>query len=90
MRSLPSLRRHKASGKAVVTLVDKTTKRRTDVYLGDHGPPDARAEYDRVIAAWLESGRAVEWSERQAEAEASAPAVESVIVKTVLVGSTAR
>lgn len=49
--SFPSYRLHKASGKAVVTLSGR------DVYLGVYGSPQSRAEYDRVVAEWLASGR---------------------------------
>jgi hypothetical protein len=46
---LPSYRRHKSSGQAVVTLSDK------DIYLGVHGTEDSQAAYRRVIAEWLEN-----------------------------------
>lgn len=46
---IPSYRLHKASGQAVVTLNGK------DVYLGPHGTPESKAEYDRVIEEWLAS-----------------------------------
>ncbi len=53
----PSLRRHKPSGLAVVTLNGK------DHYLGPwpadqrKAPPDTRDAYDRLIAEWLANGR---------------------------------
>ena len=47
----PSLRLHKPSGRAVVTLDGQ------DRYLGDYGSEAARAEYDRLIAEWLSNGR---------------------------------
>jgi hypothetical protein len=53
----PSLRRHKPSGLAVVTLDGK------DHYVGSwpagcrKAPPDARDAYDRLIAEWLSNGR---------------------------------
>jgi len=47
----PAYRLHKASGQAIVTLDRK------DVYLGPHGTPASRAEYDRVVAEWLANGR---------------------------------
>jgi integrase len=53
----PSLRRHKPSGLAVVTLNGK------DHYLGPwpagqrKAPPAAREAYDRLIAEWLANGR---------------------------------
>ncbi|WP_422931415.1 tyrosine-type recombinase/integrase [Singulisphaera sp. PoT] len=50
-KKLPSYRLHKASGHAVVTLGGR------QVYLGPHGSPGSKAEYDRVIAEWLGGGR---------------------------------
>ncbi|WP_169973101.1 tyrosine-type recombinase/integrase [Tautonia rosea] len=47
----PSYRHHKRSGQAVVTLNGR------DHYLGPHGSPESRAEYDRLIAEWLSNGR---------------------------------
>ena len=47
----PSYRLHKPSGQAVVTLNGK------DFYLGKHGTPESRAEYDRFLAEWLAAGR---------------------------------
>jgi integrase len=50
-RRLPSYRRHKPSGLAVVTLAGR------DIYLGKYGTPASRAEYDRVLAEYLAGGR---------------------------------
>jgi integrase len=50
-RKIPKFRRHKASGQAFVELSGRR------IYLGRHDRPDARAEYDRVIAEWLAAGR---------------------------------
>jgi integrase len=47
----PSNRKHKASGRAVVTLDG------TDIYLGPYGTAASRKEYDRVIGEWLAAGR---------------------------------
>ncbi len=44
-------RKHKASGRAVVTLAGK------DFYLGPHGTKTSRAEYDRLVAEWQANGR---------------------------------
>jgi integrase len=52
----PSYRLHKQSGQAIVTLPDGLGGRR-DILLGPHDTPESRAEYDRVIAEWLASGR---------------------------------
>lgn len=48
---IPSYRLHKPSGQAVVTLCGR------DIYLGAHGSPPSRAEYDRVVAEWIAAGR---------------------------------
>jgi integrase len=47
----PSYRLHKPSGLAVVTLSGK------DHYLGTHGSPESRTEYDHLVAEWLARGR---------------------------------
>jgi hypothetical protein len=47
----PSYRLHKPSGQAVVTLKGR------DFYLGRHGSPESRAEYDRLVGEWLANGR---------------------------------
>ena len=47
----PSYRLHKPTGLAVVTLDGR------DFYLGGHGSPESRAEYDRMVAQWLTNGR---------------------------------
>jgi len=49
---IPSYRLHESWGRAVVTLSG-----RRDFYLGPHGTPASRDEYDRVIAEWLANGR---------------------------------
>ncbi len=51
---IPSYRKHKSSGQAVVTLSG------FDFYLGQHGSRVSRAEYDRLVAAWLACGRKVD------------------------------
>jgi len=52
-RRVPSYRRHKPTGQAVVTLDGR------DFYLGAYGSPKSRAEYDRLIGEWLQGGRAL-------------------------------
>jgi hypothetical protein len=42
---------HKPSGRAVVSLNSQ------DFYLGRYGTPDSQAEYDRLVAEWLQNGR---------------------------------
>jgi len=54
--SIPTYRRHKQSGQAVVTLPDGLG-RRHDVLLGKYGTAASRAEYARVIAEWEAGGR---------------------------------
>src|SRR5262245_20395003 len=53
---IPTYRRHKQSGQAIVTLSDGLGGRR-DVLLGKYGTAASRAEYARVIAEWEASGR---------------------------------
>ena len=48
-RRIPSYRRHKATGQAVVTIDGR------DYYLGKHGTHASRREYERLIAKWLQS-----------------------------------
>src|SRR5271157_2466481 len=48
---LPSYRLHKPSGLAVVSIGGR------DVYLGKFNTPESRAEYDRLMAEWLATGR---------------------------------
>jgi len=50
-RAVPKYCLHRASGQAVVNLGGK------DFYLGPHGSTASKAEYDRLIAEWLTSGR---------------------------------
>jgi integrase len=53
---VPTYRRHKQSGQAIVTLADGLGQRR-DVLLGKYGTAESRTEYLRVIAEWESSGR---------------------------------
>jgi phage terminase large subunit-like protein len=53
---VPTYRRHKQSGQAIVTLTDGAGGRR-DVLLGKHGSADSRREYLRVISEWEAGGR---------------------------------
>ena len=50
-RRVPSLRLHKASGRAYVVLNGKA------VYCGKHGTPEAEQQYHQAIAEWLAAGR---------------------------------
>jgi integrase len=47
----PSYRLHRPTGQAVVTLGGR------DYYLGRHGTPESRVEYDRLVVEWLVNGR---------------------------------
>jgi len=49
--ALPKYRKHKASGRAVVTLGGK------DHYLGKHGTKASKTEYDRLVGEWVSGGR---------------------------------
>jgi len=48
---VPSYRRHKQSGQAIVTLSGK------DHLLGTHGTKTSRAKYDQLIGEWIANGR---------------------------------
>lgn len=48
---VPAYCLHRHSGKAIVRIAGR------DHYLGPHGTPESRAEYDRLIAEWLACGR---------------------------------
>jgi integrase len=65
-RGIPSYRRHKSSGQAVVTLTDPSGNRR-DVLLGAYGSTASRQEYARVLAEWEARGRRL--PEREGDAD---------------------
>src|SRR5262245_26896278 len=48
---VPSYRRHKQSGQAIVTLSGK------DILLGKYGTRESRDKYNRVTSEWLAAGR---------------------------------
>ena len=48
---VPSYRKHKQSGQAIVTLSGR------DYLLGPYGTEASRQKYDRLIAKWVSSGR---------------------------------
>jgi integrase len=50
---VPSYRRHKPTGQAVVTLDGR------DIYLGRWNSTQSRREYDRLIGEWLAAGRSL-------------------------------
>ncbi|MCI0376516.1 MAG: site-specific integrase [Gemmataceae bacterium] len=53
---IPTYRKHKASGQAVVTLPDGLRGRK-DILLGKYGTVESRREYARVIGEWEAAGR---------------------------------
>lgn len=63
----PSYRLHKPSGQAVVTIDGR------DFYLGKFETPASRAEYDRLIAEWLQNSRCL-------------PAESDLTINEILVG----
>jgi integrase len=67
----PSYRLHKADGRAVVTINGR------DIFLGKHGTPESRAEYDRVVGEYLANGRRLAGTERGAPAD---PSVNGVLL----------
>lgn len=77
-RGVPSYRRHKQSGQAVVTLTDPSGACR-DVLLGKYGTAASRHEYARILAEWEASGRIL------ALAGAPAGAVAALTVNEIIV-----
>jgi integrase len=61
----PSYRLHRSDGRALVTIDGR------DIYLGKHGSPESRAEYDRLIAEWLANGRSLNTSQAGAPSDAT-------------------
>jgi integrase len=57
-RGIPTYRKHKKSGQAIVTLPDGLGRRR-DILLGKYGTAASRHEYARVIGEWEASGRSL-------------------------------
>ncbi len=53
---IPSLRLHKRTGQAVVTLVNPRGGRR-DYYLGRHGSDAAQEAHQQLVARWIAGGR---------------------------------
>jgi integrase len=51
LNSVPTYRKHRASGQAVVTIAGR------DHYLGPHGTKASHAAYDRLVGEWLASNR---------------------------------
>jgi integrase len=56
--AIPTYRRHKPSGQAVVTLTDPNGTRK-DFYLGFYGSKESKSEYGRLIGEWSAAGRSI-------------------------------
>jgi len=56
-RKPPAYRQRKGYTQAIVTLTDAVTKRRKDYWLGEHGSPESRELYHRVLAEYEALGR---------------------------------
>ena len=54
---IPTHRKHKSSGQAIVTLTDALSGVRKDKLLGPYNTATSRAEYARVIGEWEARGR---------------------------------
>jgi integrase len=61
---VPSYRKHRQSGQAIVTLTDPCGRRR-DMLLGKHGTQASRQEYARVIAEWEAAGRQLPMTDKR-------------------------
>jgi integrase len=69
-RKIPALRHHRPSGQASVRIDGK------DHYLGKHGTPESRENYDRLIARWLTG--------RHEPVPASVPAARALTVSEMI------
>jgi integrase len=74
---VPSYRKHRPSGQAVVTLTGLGGRSR-DIYLGPHGSPESHREYVRLIAEWAGT---VAGPAHQGAAQADALSVNELLVK---------
>lgn len=52
MPKTPSYRCRSGYTQAIVTLTDALTKKRRDYWLGEHGTPESREQYHRLVAEW--------------------------------------
>ena len=57
MPKTPSYRKRSGYSQAIVTLSDAATGARRDFWLGEHGSPESREAYHRLIAEWEANGR---------------------------------
>jgi hypothetical protein len=74
----PAYRLHRPSGQAVVTLSSR------DFYLGRHGSPKSRAEYDRLVAEWLANGRRFPSSSHPSTDASAGPSINEVILGYII------
>ncbi|HKQ49701.1 MAG TPA: site-specific integrase [Phycisphaerae bacterium] len=79
---VPSYRHRKGCTQALVTLTDSVTRKRRDYRLGEHGTPESREAYHRVIASWEANGR--RWPEHDSCGDATIPGTGQPISKVVL------
>lgn len=79
-KRLPGRLLHKASGQSIVVLNGKTH------YLGKHDSEEAKDEYEKKIAEWLENGRALptRTSRKAAEGDEAEITVELVVGEFVV------
>ena len=56
-KPVPTMRLHRATGQAVVTLTDAITSTRVDRYCGMYGTADAAKRYARLVEEWEQQGR---------------------------------
>lgn len=57
MAKTPTYRKRNGYSQAIVTLTDSRTKKRRDYWLGEHGRPESREAYFRLLAEWEAAGR---------------------------------
>lgn len=83
MPKTPGYRKRHDRNQAIVTLTDAVTKRRKDYWLGEHGSPESREMYHRVIAEWEANGRRLPDIDFDAHAGGGAGNDAAVTVSTV-------
>ena len=76
----PKYRLHRATGQALVTLVDAHSGRRADKYLGVDDNPESRARYHNLIAKWEKNERRLD------EPAGPTPTVAGITARSALSG----
>lgn len=79
---VPGYRQRPGYGQALVTLTDAVTRRRRDYWLGEHGTPESRERYHRLIALWEAGGRRLpesDWDAPPAEKQAGLTIDEMIL-----------